>query len=164
MRGKEERTMRDTIRRPAEAGGMFTIGGDLEVYRLGFGTMRITGEGIWGPPANIPEAIATLRRALELGINLIDTADSYGPEVSELLIAEALYPYPKDLVIATKGGFVRPGDRKSTRLNSSHTEIYTLSLHDALPISSPVKASGDHQQTYQKPSQPCAAPLNWAST
>ena len=96
-------------RRPAEASGMFTIGGDLKVYRLGFGTMRITGEGIWGPPAHIPEAIATLRRALELGINLIDTADSYGPEVSELLIAEALYPYPKDLVIATKGGFVRPG-------------------------------------------------------
>src|SRR5260370_6306206 len=101
--------MRNTIRRPAAAGGMFTIGGDLEVCRPGFGTMRITGEGIWGPPANIPDAIATLRRALELGINLIDTADSYGPEVSELLIAEAVYPYPKDLVIPTKGGFERPG-------------------------------------------------------
>jgi len=88
---------------------MFTIGGDLKVYRLGFGSMRLTGEGIWGPPKDKQEAIAVLRRALELGINLIDTADSYGPEVSELLIAEALYPYPKDLVIATKGGLLRPG-------------------------------------------------------
>jgi pyridoxine 4-dehydrogenase len=101
--------MQHTTQRPAEASGMFTIGGDLKVYRLGFGTMRLTGPGIWGPPANKQEAIAVLRRALELGINLIDTADSYGPEVSELLIAEALYPYPKDLVIATKGGYVRPG-------------------------------------------------------
>ena len=101
--------MQHTTQRPAEASGTFTIGGDLKVYRLGFGTMRLTGPGIWGPPANKQEAIAVLRRALELGINLIDTADSYGPEVSELLIAEALYPYPKDLVIATKGGYVRPG-------------------------------------------------------
>ena len=100
--------MQDTSQRPAEASGMFTIGGDLQVYRLGFGAMRITGEGIWGPPANKQEAIAVLRRALELGINLIDTADSYGPEVSELLIAEALYPYPRELVIATKAGYVRP--------------------------------------------------------
>src|SRR5256884_7325155 len=109
MKEKEETTMQRTTHRPAEASGMFTIGGDLKVYRLGFGTMRLTGEGIWGPPPNKPEAIAVLRRALELGINLIDTADSYGPEVSELLIAEALYPYPKDLVIATKGGLLRPG-------------------------------------------------------
>src|SRR5258708_19045136 len=101
--------MQHTTQRPAEASGMLTIGGDLKVYRLGFGAMRITGEGIWGPPANKQEAIAVLRRALELGINLIDTADSYGPEVSENLIAEALYPYPKDLVIATKGGLLRPG-------------------------------------------------------
>src|SRR4051812_40909744 len=101
--------MQHTTQRPAEASGMLTIGGDLKVYRLGFGAMRITGEGIWGPPANKQEAIAVLRRALELGINLIDTADSYGPEVSELLIAEALYPYPRDLVIATKAGYVRPG-------------------------------------------------------
>jgi pyridoxine 4-dehydrogenase len=139
--------MRDTIRRPAEASGMFTIGGDLKVYRLGFGTMRITGEGIWGPPANIPEAIATLRRALELGINLIDTADSYGPEVSELLIAEALYPYPKDLVIATKGGFMRPGpfqwvpdgrpqhlrealEGSLRRLRLDHIDIYQLHCPD----------------------------------
>ena len=101
--------MQYTTQRPAEASGIFTIGGDLKVYRLGFGTMRLTGEGIWGPPANKQEAIAVLRRALELGINLIDTADSYGPEVSENLIAEALYPYPKDLVIATKGGLLRTG-------------------------------------------------------
>jgi len=87
----------------------FTIGGDLTVNRLGFGTMRLTGAGIWGEPANRAEALAVLHRALELGINLLDTADSYGPEVAERLIAEALYPYPKGLVIATKAGFQRPG-------------------------------------------------------
>jgi pyridoxine 4-dehydrogenase len=95
--------------RPAEAAGQLTIGSDLTVYRLGFGAMRLTGPGIWGPPADKQEALAVLHRALELGINLIDTADSYGPEVSESLIAEALHPYPRDLVIATKGGLVRPG-------------------------------------------------------
>src|SRR5579863_7129214 len=94
---------------PATASGTFTIGGDLTVYRLGFGAMRLTGPGIWGLPANKQEAIAVLRRALDLGVNLIDTADSYGPEVAESLIAEALYPYPKDLVIATKGGLLRTG-------------------------------------------------------
>ena len=93
----------------AAAAGTITIGGDLTVRRLGFGAMRITGQGIWGEPANREEAKATLRRALELGINLIDTADAYGPEVSERLIAETLYPYPQGLVIATKGGLVRPG-------------------------------------------------------
>ncbi len=101
--------MQMTGQRPAEASGKLTLGGDLEVYRLGFGTMRLTGPGIWGPPADKQEALAVLRRALELGINLIDTADSYGPEVSESLIAEALFPYPRELVIATKGGLVRPG-------------------------------------------------------
>ncbi|MGZ3646164.1 MAG: aldo/keto reductase [Ktedonobacteraceae bacterium] len=101
--------MQHIINRPAEASGMLSVGGDLNVYRLGFGAMRLTGPGIWGPPTDKLQAIALLRRALELGINLIDTADSYGPEVSELLIAEALYPYPKELVIATKGGLVRPG-------------------------------------------------------
>jgi len=93
----------------ASAAGTLTLGGDLEVRRLGFGAMRITGEGIWGPPANREEAKAVLRRALELGVNFIDTADSYGPEVSEELIAEALHPYPGGLVIATKGGLKRPG-------------------------------------------------------
>ncbi len=95
--------------RPATASGTFTIGNDLQVYRLGFGSMRLTGKGIWGPPEDKQECLAVLRRTLELGINLIDTADSYGPEVSESLIAEALYPYPPDLVIATKGGLLRPG-------------------------------------------------------
>src|SRR5437763_9456303 len=109
MNEKEKVKMQDTTQRPAEASGTLTIGGDLKVYRLGFGAMRITGEGIWGPPTNKQEAIAVLHRALELGINLIDTADSYGPEVSESLIAEALYPYPKGLVIATKGGLLRTG-------------------------------------------------------
>jgi pyridoxine 4-dehydrogenase len=87
----------------------FTIGGDLEVHRLGFGAMRITGEGIWGPPDDPEEAKRLLRRVPELGIDLIDTADSYGPEVSENLIAEALHPYPDGLVIATKGGLRRTG-------------------------------------------------------
>ena len=95
--------------RPAAHSGTFAIGGELPVHRLGFGAMRITGKGIWGPPKDHDEAIRVLRRALELGITLIDTADSYGPEVSERLIAEALYPYPPDLVIATKAGLRRPG-------------------------------------------------------
>jgi pyridoxine 4-dehydrogenase len=102
-------TMQMKQQRPAEASGKLTLGGDLEVFRLGFGAMRLTGPGIWGPPADKREALEVLRRAPGLGINLIDTADSYGPEVSESLIAEALYPYPRDLVIATKGGLVRPG-------------------------------------------------------
>ncbi|HEX2350237.1 MAG TPA: aldo/keto reductase [Ktedonobacterales bacterium] len=95
--------------RPAEASGSLTLGGELSVFRLGFGAMRITGPGIWGPPADHDGAIAVLRRALDLGVNLIDTADSYGPEVSEELIAEALAPYPAELVIATKGGLTRTG-------------------------------------------------------
>ena len=93
----------------ASAAGTLTIGGDLTVNRLGYGAMRITGPGIWGPPADKDAALATLRRSVDLGVNLIDTADSYGPAVSEELIAEALYPYPPDLVIATKGGWERPG-------------------------------------------------------
>ncbi len=92
----------------AEA-GTIAFGGDLPVNRFGFGAMRITGPGIWGEPEDRAECIRTLKRALELGITLIDTADSYGPEVSERLIAEALYPYPDELVIATKGGLLRPG-------------------------------------------------------
>ena len=96
----------------AEAAGKIDVGGDLTVNRLGFGAMRITGQGVWGDPPDRERAKAALRRAVELGINFIDTADSYGPEVSEELIAEALYPYPDDLVIATKGGLVRPGPGK----------------------------------------------------
>jgi len=93
----------------AAAAGTFTIGGDLTVNRLGYGAMRITGPGVWGPPADKAAALATLRRAIDLGVNLIDTADSYGPGTSEELIAEALYPYADGLVIATKGGWERPG-------------------------------------------------------
>ena len=96
----------------AAAAGTIDVGGDLTVNRLGFGAMRITGPGIWGDPPSRDQAIATLRRVVELGINFIDTADSYGPEVSETLIAEALHPYPDDLVIATKGGLIRPGPNR----------------------------------------------------
>lgn len=94
---------------PAARSGAFTLGGDLPVTRMGFGAMQITGPGIWGEPADRGEAIRVLRRAVELGVTLIDTADSYGPFVSEDLIAEALHPYPDDLVIATKGGLTRSG-------------------------------------------------------
>jgi pyridoxine 4-dehydrogenase len=93
----------------AAAAGIIEIGGDLVVGRMGFGAMRITGNGVWGDPPDIDRAKATLRRVVELGVTFIDTADSYGPDVSERLIAETLYPYPDDLVIATKGGLVRPG-------------------------------------------------------
>lgn len=96
-------------RRPAAASGTFSLGGDLPVVRLGYGAMRITGDGIWGEPADRDNAKTVLRRAVELGVTLIDTADSYGPEVSERLIAEALHPYPDDLVIATKAGLTRSG-------------------------------------------------------
>ena len=98
-----------SARTTAEAAGKIDVGGDLTVNRLGFGAMRITGQGIWGDPPDWDRAKAALRRAVELDVNFIDTADSYGPDVSERLIAETLYPYPDDLVIATKGGLVRPG-------------------------------------------------------
>ena len=131
----------------AAAAGTLTIGGDLTVNRMGFGAMRITGAGIWGPPADKAAALATLRRALDLGVNLIDTADSYGPKVSEELIAEALYPYPTDLVVATKGGWERPGPGQWThnasprhltealegslkRLRVSRIDIYQLHAPD----------------------------------
>jgi len=98
----------------AAGSGTISLGGELMVNRLGFGAMRLTGDGIWGPPKDSATAIAVLRRAVELGINFIDTADSYGPNVSEELIAEALAPYPADLVIATKGGWNRPGPNQWT--------------------------------------------------
>src|ERR1700736_1765106 len=97
-----------------------SLGGEVSVNRIGFGAMRLTGEGVWGPPKNRADAMAVLRRAVELGVNFIDTADSYGPAVSEELIAEALFPYAKDLVIATKGGWNRPGPNQWT--------------HDASPV------------------------------
>jgi aryl-alcohol dehydrogenase-like predicted oxidoreductase len=102
--------------------GSFTIGGDLPVNRLGFGAMRITGPQVIGPPEDRDQSLAVLRRAVELDINLIDTADSYGPYVSEELIYEALHPYPKDLVIATKGGLVRPPDRPGQWLRNGRPE------------------------------------------
>src|SRR5271170_4644356 len=104
----------DSTQNIASQSGTFTLGGDLTVNRLGYGAMRITGDGIWGEPKDHDESIRVLRRAVELGVNLIDTADSYGPEVSERLIAEALHPYPRGLVIATKGGFTRSGPGKWT--------------------------------------------------
>src|ERR1700726_4162132 len=98
----------------ASLAGDISLGGDISVHRLGFGAMRLTGEGVWGPPKDRKGALAVLRRAVELDVTFIDTADSYGPHVSEELIAEALFPYPKRLVIATKGGWNRPGPNQWT--------------------------------------------------
>src|ERR1700722_5030012 len=98
----------------ASQAGQVSLGKEISVNRLGFGAMRLTGEGIWGPPKDRKRALAVLQRAVELGVNFIDTADSYGPHVNEELIAEALFPYPKDLVIATKGGWNRPGPNQWT--------------------------------------------------
>jgi pyridoxine 4-dehydrogenase len=112
LKGKHMPSHKFAVQRsqaPAKKSGAFLIGNDLRVARLGFGAMRITGDGVWGEPADRAEAVRVLRRAVELGINFIDTADSYGPGVSEEIIAEALHPYPAGLVIATKGGFDRPG-------------------------------------------------------
>jgi pyridoxine 4-dehydrogenase len=108
----------------ASAAGTLTVGGDLTINRLGYGAMRVTGPGIWGPPADKAAALATLRRTIELNVNLIDTADSYGPGISEELIAEALYPYPSGLVIATKGGWERPGPGQWTH-NASPKHLTT---------------------------------------
>ncbi|HEV3302457.1 MAG TPA: aldo/keto reductase, partial [Planctomycetaceae bacterium] len=98
----------------ASTAGTISLGGEISVHRLGFGAMRLTGEGIWGPPKDRKAALGVLCRAVELDINFIDTADSYGPHVSEELIAEALFPYPAGLVIATKGGWNRPGPNQWT--------------------------------------------------
>jgi aryl-alcohol dehydrogenase-like predicted oxidoreductase len=126
---------------PAEASGTFLLGGDLPVRRLGFGAMQITGPGVWGDPADPDEAVRVLRRAVDLGVTLIDTADSYGPFVSELLIKKALHPYPEDLVIATKGGFTRsgPGDwravgrpeylRQQVELSLRHLGLERIDLY-----------------------------------
>jgi aryl-alcohol dehydrogenase-like predicted oxidoreductase len=136
----------------------FQLGGDLTVNRLGFGAMRLTGEGIWGWPPDRENAKKVLRRALELGVNLIDTADAYGPEVSELIIAEALHPYPKNLVIATKGGLTRPGpgswvpngrpeylsqcvDKSLKRLKLERIDLYQLHTIDGkVPVEESVGA------------------------
>jgi pyridoxine 4-dehydrogenase len=152
-----------TDRLPAAAGGTFTLGGDLTVNRLGFGAMRLTGAGIWGEPRDPAEARVVLRRAVELGINFIDTADSYGPGVSERLIAEALYPYPDGLVIATKGGQERPGpgrwipngrpehlrralEGSLRRLKLDHIDLYQLHRPDPqVPFAESVGALADLQ-------------------
>jgi pyridoxine 4-dehydrogenase len=122
--------MSETQAISAANAGTCTIGGDLTVNRLGYGAMRITGPGIWGQPADKAGSLATLRRAIELGVNLIDTADSYGPGTSEELIAEALYPYPAGLVIATKGGWERPGPGQWTH-NASPKHL-TAALEGSL--------------------------------
>ncbi len=142
----------------------FRLGGDLEVKRLGFGAMRITGEGIWGEPQSLERARALLRNVVEAGVNLIDTADSYGPEVSERLIADALHPYPEELVIATKGGFERPGpgrwvpncrpDRlrrccedSLRRLKLERIDLYQLHTVDPkVPIEDSIAALAELQQ------------------
>ena len=117
-------------KRPAERSGTFSIGGTLPVHRLGYGAMQLTGPGVWGQPADRAQAIAVLRRAVELGINLIDTANSYGPYVSEELIREALHPYPKGVVIATKAGLARTG---SWQMDSSgQTRISPAGMRDEL--------------------------------
>src|ERR1700691_69900 len=131
----------------AASAGTIALGDELAVNRLGFGAMRLTGDGIWGPPKDPASAVAVLRRAIELGVNFIDTADSYGPNVSEELIADALAPYPKDLVIATKGGWNRPGanqwthdaspahlreavEGSLTRLGLDRIDVYQLHIPD----------------------------------
>ena len=148
----------------AALSGTVTLGGELTVNRLGFGAMRITGEGIWGHPKDKRGALAVLRRAVELGVNFIDTADSYGPNVSEELIAEALHPYPEDLVIATKGGWNRPGPNQWThdsspehlrkaiegslkRLRLDRIDVYQLHAPDpAVPFKASVEALAELQK------------------
>ena len=142
---------------PAGLAGTLSLGSELTVRRLGFGAMRITGDGIWGPPKDPDTALRVLRRAVELGVNFIDTADSYGPNVSEELIAKALAPYPRDLVIATKGGWNRPGPNQwthdaspkhlreavegsLTRLRLDRIDVYQLHIPDpAVPFEASVE-------------------------
>lgn len=148
----------------AAQSGTFSLLGERTIHRLGFGAMRITGEGIWGPPRDRARALAVLRRAVELGVNFIDTADSYGPDVSEELIAEALFPYPADLVIATKGGWNRPGPNQWThdaspehlrsaidgslkRLRQERIDLYQLHAPDPVtPFDESVGALADLQK------------------
>src|SRR5579864_3380610 len=147
----------------AAASGTISLGGELTVNRLGFGAMRITGEGIWGPPKDPDTALRVLRRAVELGVNFIDTADSYGPNVSEELVAEALTPYPKDLVVATKGGWNRPGPNQWThdaspahlrkavegslkRLRLDRIDLYQLHVPDpVIPLDASIEALANMQ-------------------
>jgi len=153
---KKKNGNRETL--SAASSGTISLGGELTVNRLGYGAMRITGEGVWGAPKDRAGAIAVLRRAIELGINFIDTADSYGPYISEELIAEALAPYPKDLVIATKGGWNRPGPNQWThdatpahlrqavegslkRLRLDRIDVYQLHVPDpVVPLQASIEA------------------------
>jgi pyridoxine 4-dehydrogenase len=157
-----EKTKKATIL-SAASGGTISLGGELTVNRLGFGTMRLTGDGIWGPPKDRAAAIAVLRRAVELGVKFIDTADSYGPNVSEELIAEALSPYPEDLVIATKGGWNRPGPNQWThdaspthlrqavegslkRLRLDQIDVYQLHVPDpVVPLDASIETLANMQ-------------------
>jgi pyridoxine 4-dehydrogenase len=147
----------------ATTAGTVTLGGELTVNRLGFGAMRLTGEGIWGPPKDSAKALAVLRRAVELGVNFIDTADSYGPNVSEQLIAEALAPYPEGLIIATKGGWNRPGPNQWThdaspahlrqavegslkRLRIDRIDVYQLHVPDpVVPLDASIETLANMQ-------------------
>jgi len=147
----------------AAVSGTISLGRELTVNRIGFGAMRLTGDGIWGPPKDPATAIAVLRRAVELGVNFIDTADSYGPNVSEELIAEALTPYPKDLVIATKGGWNRPGPNQWThdaspahlreavegslkRLRLDRIDVYQLHVPDpVVPLDASIETLANMQ-------------------
>src|SRR6059058_822385 len=147
----------------ARLAGSLSLGGQASVHRLGFGAMRLTGEGIWGPPRNRSEAIAVLRRAVELDVNFIDTADSYGPHINEELIAEALFPYPAGLVIATKGGWNRPGPNQWThdaspahlrkavegslqRLRLDRIDVYQLHVPDpVVPLDASVETLANMQ-------------------
>ena len=152
-----------TTIRSAAISGTIALGGELIVNRLGFGAMHLTGDGIWGQPKDPAKAIAVLRRAIELGVNFIDTADSYGPNVSEELIAEALAPYPKDLVIATKGGWSRPGPNQWThdaspahlreavegslkRLRLDRIDVYQLHVPDpVVPLDASIETLANMQ-------------------
>src|ERR1039458_10362787 len=158
----KERTKKTTSLSAATA-GTIELGGELTVNRLGFGAMRLTGEGIWGPPRDRAAAIAVLRRAVGLGVNFIDTADSYGPNVSEELIAEAVAPYSKDLVIATKGGWNRPGPNQWThdaspahlreavegslkRLRLDRIDVYQLHVPDpVVPLDASIETLANMQ-------------------
>src|SRR6201998_719109 len=153
----------EKIESPAGLAGTLSLGGELTVRRLGFAAMRITGDGIWGPPENPDSALRVLRRAVELGVNFIDTADSYGPYVSEELIAKALAPYPRDLVITTKGGWNRPGPNQWThdaspkhlreavegslrRLRLDRIDVYQLHIPDpAVPFEASVETLAQMQ-------------------
>ena len=158
-----EKKIANTTTLSAASSGTISLGGELTVNRLGYGAMRITGEGVWGPPKDPAAAVAVLRRAVELGVNFIDTADSYGPHISEELIAEALAPYPSDLVIATKGGWNRPGPNQWThdatpahlrqavegslkRLRLDRIDVYQLHAPDpVVPLQASIEALANMQ-------------------